>query len=121
MGGIVTKVRKFAEGGDAADKPMKGNKLSPKAAYKAIKDDEALAERTDVRGSNIAAAMRLAEDSRKGRYANPAYGGDLGQFLMGPGRRTRTVEEEYKKGGPVSASKRADGVAQRGKTRGKIL
>ena len=30
-------------------------------------------------------------------------------------------EEEYKKGGKVSsASKRADGIAQRGKTRGKI-
>lgn len=117
----MTKARKFAEGGDAADKPMKGNKLSPKAAYKAIKDDEELANRTDVRGSNLAAAARLAEDSRKGRYANPAHGGDLGQFLMGPGRRTRVVEEEYAKGGSVSASKRADGVAQRGKTRGKVL
>ena len=117
----MTKARKFAEGGDAADQPMKGNKLSPKAAYKAIRDDEELAGRRDVRGSNLAAAMRLAEDSRKGRYANPAYGGDLGQFLMGPGRRTRTVEEEYAKGGSVSASKRADGIARRGKTKGRMV
>jgi hypothetical protein len=29
-------------------------------------------------------------------------------------------ETEYKKGGKVTASKRADGIAQRGKTRGKI-
>lgn len=29
--------------------------------------------------------------------------------------------KEYKKGGAVSASRRADGIAQRGKTRGKFL
>ena len=29
-------------------------------------------------------------------------------------------EDKYKKGGVVSASKRADGIAQRGKTRGKV-
>jgi hypothetical protein len=51
--------------------------------------------------------MRLRKDSEQGRYANPEFGGDLGQFL--------------KKGGSVSsASHRADGIAQRGKTRGKI-
>jgi hypothetical protein len=32
----------------------------------------------------------------------------------------RTAEEGMKKGGAVSASKRADGIAQRGKTRGKV-
>jgi hypothetical protein len=30
------------------------------------------------------------------------------------------MDKEYKKGGTVSASRRADGIAQRGKTRGKI-
>jgi hypothetical protein len=30
-------------------------------------------------------------------------------------------QTEYKKGGKVSASSRADGIAQRGKTRGKII
>ena len=30
------------------------------------------------------------------------------------------MDKEYKKGGTVSASRRADGVAQRGKTRGKM-
>jgi len=34
-------------------------------------------------------------------------------------RETRGVE--YKKGGSVSASRRADGIAQRGHTRGKVL
>ena len=30
------------------------------------------------------------------------------------------MDKKYKKGGTVSASKRADGIAQRGKTRGKV-
>jgi hypothetical protein len=101
---------------------MKGNKLSPKDMYKAIRDDEEMARRTNVRGSNLAAAMRLAKDSEQGRYANPEFGGDLGQFLMSPGRRVRTVEQEYKKGGKISsASKRADGIASKGKTRGRMI
>ena len=32
----------------------------------------------------------------------------------------KTKEQDYAKGGKVSASSRADGIAQRGKTRGKI-
>ena len=53
------------------------------------------------------AADRLRKDSDKGRFAMPGQG-DQGQFL--------------KKGGKVSsASKRADGIAQRGKTKGRML
>ena len=33
---------------------------------------------------------------------------------------TPRTSDDYKKGGAVSASKRADGIAQRGKTRGKM-
>jgi len=107
---------------DPADYPIKGNKLSPKDMYKAIRDDEEMARRTDVRGSNLAAAMRLRKDSDQGRYANPEFGGDLGQFLMTPGRKVRMVEQEYKKGGMVgSASKRADGCCVKGKTKGKMV
>jgi len=52
------------------------------------------------------AAQRLEKDSAKGRFAMPGQG-DLGQFL--------------KKGGKVSsASNRADGIAQRGKTKGRM-
>lgn len=104
---------------DIADKPMKGNRLSPKEIYKAIREDEEMAKRKDVRGSNMAAEIRLRRDSEEGRYANPEFGGDLGQFLMSGGNRRRPAEE-YKKGGKVSASKRADGCAVRGKTKGKI-
>jgi hypothetical protein len=35
--------------------------------------------------------------------------------------RTNAMGDTYKKGGKVTASSRADGIAQRGKTRGKIV
>jgi hypothetical protein len=63
------------------------------------------------------AYKRLQEASASGEYASPSLNrgeakdqipaGDLGQF--------------FKKGGVVSASRRADGIAQRGKTRGKMV
>ena len=35
--------------------------------------------------------------------------------------RTNAMGDSYKKGGSVSASRRADGIAQRGKTRGTLV
>jgi hypothetical protein len=65
-------------------------------------------QRSKVRGLRPSmAAERLRKDSDKGSFANPGQG-DLGQF--------------YKKGGKVSsASNRADGIAQRGKTKGRYI
>jgi hypothetical protein len=81
------------------------------------------------------AAGRLRKDSDEGRYAAPGYG-DQGQFFGGSGRggaKPNTDEEltsgksAMKKGGKVkkmasggSASSRADGIAVKGKTRGKM-
>ena len=82
------------------------------------------------------AAGRLRKDSDEGRYAAPGYG-DLGQFAGGSGRgggaKPNTDEEltsgksAMKRGGKVkkmanggSASSRADGIAVKGKTRGKM-
>ena len=84
------------------------------------------------------AAGRLRKDSDEGRYAAPGYG-DLGQFAGGSGSggaKPNTDEEltsgksAMKRGGKVkkmasggmtsSASKRADGIAVKGKTRGKM-
>ena len=45
------------------------------------------------------------------------YGYDSG----GGSSRSIKTSDDYKKGGAVSASKRADGIAQRGKTRGKMI
>jgi hypothetical protein len=41
--------------------------------------------------------------------------------LENVGEQFRTKPEAKKKGGMISASKRADGIAQRGKTRGKVI
>ena len=81
------------------------------------------------------AAGRLRKDSDEGRYAAPGYG-DLGQFAGGSGGSKPRDEElnagasAMKRGGKVkkmasggmtsSASKRADGIAVKGKTRGKM-
>jgi hypothetical protein len=88
--------------------------------YKDIMDDVAQVEEgiyTDpntgkqmskIRGPGPSmAADRLRKDSDKGRFAMPGQG-DVGHF--------------FKTGGKVSsASKRADGIAQRGKTKGRML
>lgn len=73
------------------------------------------------------------------RTATKEKGKDKGDtYTLGGGRQVRTKEGEelyydrdkgaynirqkkYAKGGAVSASKRADGCAQRGKTRGKVI
>jgi hypothetical protein len=80
------------------------------------------------------AARRLRKDSDEGRYAAPGYG-DQGQFAGGSGSGgSKPLDEELnagasamKKGGKVkkmasggSASSRADGIATKGKTRGKM-
>jgi hypothetical protein len=46
------------------------------------------------------------------------------EFSAGEAERKASMGSAFKKGGPVkssSASKRADGIAQRGKTRGKMV
>ena len=103
---------------DPADSPMGSNRRSPKELAQLIGGDAALVEGRakfepkDGGRERAAAAGRLRQDSDKGQYAVPGQG-DLGQFL--------------KKGGSVkkmasggSASKRGDGIAQRGKTKGRM-
>jgi len=110
---------------------------------KAIKEDQEYVDRAiSPEGYSMErglgptlAAQRLRKDSDEGRYAAPGYG-DQGQFFGGSGRggaKPNTDEEltsgksAMKKGGKVkkmanggSASSRADGIAVKGKTRGKI-
>ena len=96
---------------------------------------------TPERGFGPTLAKReLAKRSEEGEYAVPGYG-DLGQFAGGSGGGGKAkVDEELnagasamKRGGKVkkmasggmtskvsSASKRADGIATKGKTRGKM-
>ena len=107
---------------------------------KAIKDDQEYVDRAiSPEGYSMErglgptlAAGRLRKDSDEGRYAAPGYG-DQGQFAGGSGGSKPRDEElnagasAMKRGGKVkkmasggSASSRADGIAQRGKTKGRM-
>lgn len=95
---------------------------------------------TPERGFGPTLAKReLAKRSEEGEYAAPGYG-DLGQFAGGSGGAKARDEElnagasAMKRGGKVkkmasggmtskvsSASRRADGIATKGKTRGRFV
>ena len=122
---------------DPADVPMGSNRLSPSDQAKAVAYDVAIMEGTAIGPRNKTRVIEnLRADSDEGRYGVPGYG-DLGQFAGGSGRgggaKPNTDEEltsgksAMKRGGKVkkmanggSASSRADGIAVKGKTRGKM-
>ncbi len=62
---------------------------------------------------------------RTGGYSGPTYRGDDFKISAGVGKRGSVgvgAKIGFKKGGKVSsASKRADGIATKGKTRGKMV
>lgn len=62
---------------------------------------------------------------RTGGYSGPTYRGDDFKISAGVGRRGSVgvgAKIGFKKGGKVgSASKRADGIARKGKTKGKMV
>ena len=78
-------------------------------AYYDVADPRELVEIADIPERSLrptAAKRELMKRSNEGEFAAPGYG-DQGQFL--------------KKGGKVtSASSRGDGIAQRGKTKGRM-
>jgi len=120
---------------DPADVPMGSNRLSPSEQAKAIAYDVAIMEGTApiMPRNRTGTIANLRKDSDEGRYAAPGYG-DQGQFAGGSGSGKPNTDEELtsgrsamKKGGKVkkmssggSASSRADGIAIKGKTRGKM-
>jgi len=123
---------------DPADVPMGSNRLSPSEQAKAIADDTAVVQ-SRFQAKDGGKMLRQAEanlraDSDAGRYAVPGYG-DQGQFAGGSGSGGSKPRDEelnagasaMKRGGKVkkmanggSASSRADGIATKGKTRGKM-
>jgi len=121
---------------DPADVPMGSNRLSPSEQAKAIAYDVAIMEGTApiMPRNRTGTIANLRKDSDEGRYAAPGYG-DQGQFAGGSGSGGSKPRDEelnagasaMKKGGRVkkmasggSASSRADGIAVKGKTRGKM-
>ena len=119
---------------DPADVPMGSNRLSPSEQAKAIAYDVAIMEGTApiMPRNRTGTIANLRKDSDEGRYAAPGYG-DQGQFAGGSGSGGSKPRDEdlssaaFKRGGKVkkmasggSASSRADGIAVKGKTRGKM-
>jgi hypothetical protein len=123
---------------DPADVPMGSNRLSPSEQAKAIEYDTAVVQSrfSNKDGGKMLrqAEANLRADSDAGRYAVPGYG-DQGQFAGGSGSGGSKPRDEelnagasaMKRGGKVkkmasggSASSRADGIAVKGKTRGKM-
>jgi hypothetical protein len=102
---------------ESVDKRPAPEPVQPRNKYKDIAADEFMAGSRSYGQGPANAYKRLQEASASGAYASPVLNrgesgdripaGDLGQF--------------YKKGGTVSASRRGDGIAQRGKTRGKMV
>ena len=119
---------------DPADVPMGSNRLSPSEQAKAIAYDVAIMEGTApiMPRNRTGTIANLRKDSDEGSYAAPGYG-DQGQFAGGSGSGGSKPRDEdlssaaFKRGGKVkkmssggSASSRADGIAVKGKTRGKM-
>jgi hypothetical protein len=80
-----------------------------KAIDKAVGNPHASAKRGLDQGFDEMKAAQKAEDNRA-------------KIINKPSSEVQKFDENYKKGGKVSsASKRADGIATKGKTRGRYL
>ena len=125
-----------------APAPAKTQKAeaNPPTKANAAKMDEAAAEMKRESNRGVAKSTSKAEESSKssGTYkgfdgkihkksesSRPDIGGAIGRGISGffssiRERGKKSNPDAYAKGGSVSASSRGDGIAQRGKTRGKM-
>jgi|688.fasta_scaffold707983_2 hypothetical protein len=98
-----------------------------KAAEK-VKEEKAKSEAAKAEVSRIAEAQKAKAEAERprtyaerlqdmGRLPKPSGGGGGGGGIKSMKYEPKT----FKSGGKISASSRADGIAQRGKTRGKII
>jgi hypothetical protein len=72
-----------------------------------------------ITGSRSASDRKEKEDKTPEVSGEISFGSPKGRNYDS-GDRTPRMSDDYAKGG-MTASKRADGIAQRGKTRGKLL
>ena len=109
---VVNKVRKYADGGNVASGPNYGaSQLNP------------------VMGAGTGGAYPPALQAPQARFGNanpPAFAqnnGTRGPMAPNPTpfKKGGKVKAKAKKKTKTSTSKRADGIAQRGKTRGKMV
>ena len=103
---------------DALKKGMSGaGQVAKQVALAAIPGGVGLLGADPYEGERGAKKMRGAYD----KYQASSEKQDAADREMADQVRRETRGVEYKKGGKVSASSRADGIAQKGKTRGKIV
>jgi hypothetical protein len=101
------------------DDPTPKNKKAADAAF----EEHRAAQQEEVKRQEYYAKNKAAGDAKAKAKDYEIFGsrGDAARKGMEEGRMDE-MGTAYKKGGSVksSASRRADGIAQRGKTRGKI-
>lgn len=101
-----------------------GMLLSPASGLAAM---EIQAQQDRAAGKKGSGATLLAEDARRfGRTTVDEFKAGAKMAKRGVAKllgkdEAEAESEDKKKGGIVSASRRADGIAQRGKTRGKLV
>jgi membrane protein involved in colicin uptake len=114
-------LRRAAEEGDRQRAAEKERDDKAKAERKAKRDETAKRNSADTYRTQISQqAFDFSAPNPKGGSKGPSGGGGSGG--MGTGKMNRDISKNMKKGGKVSsASKRADGCAVKGKTRGRIV
>lgn len=113
-------IKAFKDRSDLLDKEEK--KKDPYAAGRAATKAELSAARRKAAREELNREDRIGgpRSPMVDRYGDPVTTG-RGGFAFTEDIPESAVTGRFKKGGMVSASKRADGIAQRGKTRGKIV
>jgi len=121
----IEEYRLGSEGGGTGG--MGGGGGGGRMSMSAIADKSAAKNKTNMADEMIAADKKLSMkrelEIAKAKPERQKAEKDATISTDGGVKTTRypyVGANEYKKGGSVSASKRADGIAQRGKTRGKM-
>jgi hypothetical protein len=111
-------------GGDGSEKYTPKEKRGPSEFDKALEKEKA--ERARAEASKMAEEHRAKVKAESPRTYTERLQ-DMGRLPSGGGggggvpKINRDITKNMKKGGKVSASSRADGIAQRGKTKGRVI
>jgi hypothetical protein len=95
-------------------------KAIPVTADRKLKEKD-LPEIASSTSSSDAGVEDTSSNTRLGRMVDRLGGSRVGFTLPDISNRKGGIIKKMKKGGAVKASKRGDGIAQRGKTKGRLL
>jgi hypothetical protein len=111
-------------GGDGSEKYTPKEKRGPSEFDKALEKEKAERARAEI--SKIAEDQKAKVKAESPRTYTERLQ-DMGRLPSGGSgsggvpKINRDITKNMKKGGKVSASSRADGIAQRGKTKGRMI